>query len=817
MLKLSAEKPADVAALSDYVVASYSRRTYAPAYRIARSTKLLFLFLAIALSSLTSCGGGDRAATVTVPNVVGLTQAAATTAIENAGLAVGSITTQSSPTPGAGLIISESPTAGSTAALGSAINLFVSSGGQTVPTSIGASVPAAASGLITTFYSAGTTVAVGGAIPTLADGSVPVLFAGDGINDPLLLAIGSTTGTLDANTTSIGIVRATLGLVTSQAPLTSSVLAAAIQASSHYAQLLSDVNTALNSGQPPIDSDAVVQDALIVAQDAIVTLNTNGVLAAGSPARVKSAAIQVNPPLPYYFINNSEPYNRLWLADDSGTSNVNVMNQTFIAWQFTTTNAGAPLDSEIAPPLASSYKQLAGYYGGSASTTMLIGTSPEFTLTLSQSDTTKNTNSLLVLTQFANFLASAASGAAPTSNELLCFSTGLSTLFDSDLATLVAQPTGAAAEAYLKSIFLSASTLPNFYKLYTTCGSITPPVTPIFGTTISKLWTAINLSKAGVSTIGTAAETFSYWNYPSQDYLVCKTNDGITAFPCITLQLSPAAPTVAVGAATTLTVSAVNADGASIPIPSPLNWSSDTESVATVLNGVVTGVAGGTATITVTDPVSAATASVEVTVTTATTTYPYPGPNWPSSAPTPVVPTTLASSASFSGSGCPSNQNTSGAGSEYIVPPFRTGPPLQWDLGGVLWPGIQGIDTTQALTIVNGGVSESSGLNYDPAPVDVGTYPPMSGIGSMETYTASVSGTALAEKWVGNIQNVSSTASQNLTYTFTSSYDMVSGLQSFTFDREADGTTQNTGITGCMETYHNSETGSTTYNWITNQ
>ena len=87
----------------------------------------------------------------------------------------------------------------------------------------------------------------------------------------------------------------------------------------------------------------------------------------------------------------------------------------------------------------------------------------------------------------------------------------------------------------------------------------------------------------------------------------------------------------------------------------------------------------------------------------------------------------------------------------------------------------------------------------------------------METYTASVSGTALAEKWVGNIQNVSSTASQNLTYTFTSSYDMVSGLQSFTFDREADGTTQNTGITGCMETYHNSETGSTTYNWITNQ
>jgi hypothetical protein len=124
------------------------------------------------------------------------------------------------------------------------------------------------------------------------------------------------------------------------------------------------------------------------------------------------------------------------------------------------------------------------------------------------------------------------------------------------------------------------------------------------------------LVKAGVSTLGTAAETFNYWDFPSQDYLICKTNGGITSFPCVTLQIAPTAPSVAVGSTVVLTVTASNSSG-SIPTPPNLQWSSDTSSVATVdpSSGLVTGVSAGTATITVTDPVSQATASVPVTVT----------------------------------------------------------------------------------------------------------------------------------------------------------------------------------------------------------
>ena len=63
-----------------------------------------------------------------VPNVVGLTQAAATASITNAGLVLGLVTTASSNTVPVGSVISESPLAGTQVNTGSAVNLVVSTG-----------------------------------------------------------------------------------------------------------------------------------------------------------------------------------------------------------------------------------------------------------------------------------------------------------------------------------------------------------------------------------------------------------------------------------------------------------------------------------------------------------------------------------------------------------------------------------------------------------------------------------------------------------------------------------------------------------------
>ena len=67
-------------------------------------------------------------ASVSVPGVVGDTQAAATTAITGVGLVVGTATTQSSATVASGTVISQNPAAGVSVASGSAVNLVVSSG-----------------------------------------------------------------------------------------------------------------------------------------------------------------------------------------------------------------------------------------------------------------------------------------------------------------------------------------------------------------------------------------------------------------------------------------------------------------------------------------------------------------------------------------------------------------------------------------------------------------------------------------------------------------------------------------------------------------
>jgi MBG domain (YGX type)/PASTA domain/Bacterial Ig-like domain (group 3)/Dockerin type I domain len=70
---------------------------------------------------------------VAVPNVVGETQAAASSAITGAGLAVGNVTTASSSTVAAGSVISETPAAGTQVATASSVNLVVSSGPAAVP------------------------------------------------------------------------------------------------------------------------------------------------------------------------------------------------------------------------------------------------------------------------------------------------------------------------------------------------------------------------------------------------------------------------------------------------------------------------------------------------------------------------------------------------------------------------------------------------------------------------------------------------------------------------------------------------------------
>jgi beta-lactam-binding protein with PASTA domain len=124
-------------------------------------------------------------ALVTVPSVVGLTQPSAQTAITGAGLSVGTVTTASSDTVAAGLVISQNPAGGGSAALGSAVSFVVSTGPAAAgsPT-VDATVFADGSGALTT-----------AAFSTTAPGDVLVALVGSD---------GPTTGANNQNMTISG-------------------------------------------------------------------------------------------------------------------------------------------------------------------------------------------------------------------------------------------------------------------------------------------------------------------------------------------------------------------------------------------------------------------------------------------------------------------------------------------------------------------------------------------------------------------------------------------------------------------------------------
>jgi len=79
--------------------------------------------------SMNGIGGlNGHATTTAVPNVVGLTQSAAGTALSNAGLVTGSISTSSSSVVPAGNVIASNPAAGTQVNFDSAVKLLISSG-----------------------------------------------------------------------------------------------------------------------------------------------------------------------------------------------------------------------------------------------------------------------------------------------------------------------------------------------------------------------------------------------------------------------------------------------------------------------------------------------------------------------------------------------------------------------------------------------------------------------------------------------------------------------------------------------------------------
>ena len=294
---------------------------------------------------------------VTVPNVEGLTQDAATTAITGTKLMVGTVTQQSSNTVATGNVISQDPPSGNSVAQGSPVNLVISSGPQmvTVPNVEGLTQDAATTAITAAKLTGGTvtqqtsnTVATGKVISqdppsgnSVAQGSPVNLVISSG---PQMVTVPNVEGlTQDAATTAITAAKLTMGAVTRQSSnmVTTGNVISQDPASANSVAQGSPVNLVISSGPQMVtvpNVEGLTQDPATTAITAAklmvgtVTQQTSNTVAAGNvisqdPANGSSVA-------------QGSPVN---LVISSGPQIVTVPNVEGLTDAATTAIAGAKL------------------------------------------------------------------------------------------------------------------------------------------------------------------------------------------------------------------------------------------------------------------------------------------------------------------------------------------------------------------------------------------------------------------------------------------------------------------------------------------
>lgn len=674
---------------------------------------------------------------VKVPNVVGLTQAAATTAITSVGLIVGTVTTQFSSTVKAGVVISESPIASTSVISGSAVNLVIASASPTV-TSISVAPNASSLLLNATLqfvasgqYSDGTVKDVTGLVvwsssaPSIASISSTGLLNGVSAGGAKISATigsvqGSTAVTIGASSTGFTLISD----VTDSRLLTytySDGSIATFFGSRDATGLPTTINTVVvtfsDQSSETIQLDAAQRPALIsLSKGGQISLNwtsaTVAILTATSPDGTAQVTTSLNVATPTAQ-SSTVASNKLKTmlvaptkmlagratnASSAGTNQqISVQVQTcgqpedqatvvfdkvgqfggnpvpgvaqgggLYTADLSSGSGGlsiGPLSSAAQSSLNTACQAISEGQAGGLPPIAALGT--EMCLAITAAIDTASGG--LTIPESAAIQAACVttgaglkvlSGGCQAEQTIVAATTsvvdyylanttfgvqatatvqGIGTLLESTdnvgpqgpftvTPITFSCPSVSTVTVAPPSLTLSeGGTAPVTAEIDGSLGiirssGVTPSWTPASGAEATVAQNPPALSATGVQ-IGSPSATVTAGNIPTGNTPVditatFKGGSGtaqVTVTAPVSLQITQTLPTVAVGSTITLNVTATSG-GITIPTPPNLEWSSDADSVATVINAVVTGVSAGPALITVTDPVSQATASVTVTV-----------------------------------------------------------------------------------------------------------------------------------------------------------------------------------------------------------
>ena len=240
---------------------------------------------------------------VPVPNVVGLTQSAASTALTAATLTTGAVTQATSPTVPAGSVISQNPVAGTLVAPGTAVTLVVSSGPPpvAVPNVVSLSQSAASSALTAATLTTGAVTQASS--PTAPAGTVisqnPVAATLVPAGTPVALVVSSGPPPVPVPNV-VGLTQAAAGTSLTAATLTTGAVTQASSATVSAGSVISQspvaatlvapgtpVALVVSSGPPLVPVPNVVG----LTQSAAGTSLTAATLTTGAVTQASSATV----------------------------------------------------------------------------------------------------------------------------------------------------------------------------------------------------------------------------------------------------------------------------------------------------------------------------------------------------------------------------------------------------------------------------------------------------------------------------------------------------------------------------------------------
>jgi hypothetical protein len=545
---------------------------------------------------------------VTVPNLVGLIQAAATVAINGAGLSIGNITYQNNEMSPAGNVISQTPDANSTVATASSVSLIVSSGPSspsvTDQIAIDSSVPAPARSVITTLVSG-----AGSAPSSVTSISVPaatasgqaIVMATDAANNVYLLGQLAPDGSVTLSAASTAQALALIALEPLPSNVTLSEITSAIANTAEYPNLVSQVSSALAASTPPANSPLVLASLSTIASQVLTAFSpaTPSALRSNAARMVLTNTRQARPlgaappPLPYALVTSPTNATVIALNDKIGNG-VQLSNVSLIEWDASSVDiTGNNIATATLPAL-----DVWGSIGSIATTggvgsTPLAGNGTQF-LTVVQQDTHTQTfnivNLIATVTDASLDKITALSGQQKT-----CAGGTITTLVNEKLPDLIANHDAAAIKAYVAGLFSAkavSGTIDTIYK----CAGLTV-AEEAAASTLSVVVAAVQLSVTVGTEYGILTQQSLWWGQSFQ-VEICKSNSAIVSC-ALTIQ----APNSFLPVGQQEQLTAENASSQQ-PLPSSeLKWTTTSTLLTLSPSGQVTaGTAAGSAVIQAADP-----------------------------------------------------------------------------------------------------------------------------------------------------------------------------------------------------------------------